>query len=94
MRRLNNGKFVASQTRIESVEMRTEIVCCRQVSGEINLLKYFQQQRLEHTRLLRKEITRLEKLEKVYLSAIKKVCSWLPLSLQIVLELGNVITLD
>ena len=30
-------------------------VCCRTVSGEINLLKYFQQQRLEHTRLLRKE---------------------------------------
>ena len=48
-------------------------VCCRTVSGEINLLKYFQQQRLEHTRLLRKEITRLESLEKVYLSAIRKV---------------------
>ena len=48
---------------------------CRPVSGDINLLKYFQQQRLEHTRLLRKEITRLEKLEKVYLTAIKKVCA-------------------
>ena len=48
-------------------------VCFRTVSGEINLLKYFQQQRLEHTRLLRKEITRLESLEKVYLSAIRKV---------------------
>merc|ERR1719336_2275836 len=41
-------------------------------SEEFNLLKYFQQQRLEHTRLLRKEITRLESLEKVYLEAIKK----------------------
>lgn len=41
-------------------------------SEEFNLLKYFQQQRLEHTRLLRKEITRLENLEKVYLEAIKK----------------------
>ena len=39
------------------------------------MLKYFQQQRLEHTRLLRKEITRLENLEKVYLEAIKKVRS-------------------
>ena len=51
------------------------LLCCRPVLGEINLLKYFQQQRLEHTILLRKEITRLEKIEKVYLSAIKKVCS-------------------
>ena len=37
------------------------------------MLKYFQQQRLEHTRLLRKEIQRLENLENVYLAAIKKV---------------------
>ena len=45
------------------------------MSEEFNLLKYFQQQRLEHTRLLRKEISRLENLENVYLAALKKVKS-------------------
>ena len=45
----------------------------RLVSEEFNLLKYFQQQRLEHTRLLRKEIKRLENLENVYLAALRKV---------------------
>ena len=39
----------------------------------MNVLKYFQQQRLEYTRQLRKEIKRLEKLENVYLAALKKV---------------------
>eukprot|EP00092_Neocalanus_flemingeri_P049575 GFUD01057017.1.p1 GENE.GFUD01057017.1~~GFUD01057017.1.p1 ORF type:complete len:654 (+),score=166.81 GFUD01057017.1:99-1964(+) len=44
----------------------------RAVCDDFNLLQYFQEQRLEHTRLLRKEIQRLESLEKVYLSAIKQ----------------------
>ena len=46
------------------------------VCDDFNLLQYFQEQRLEHTRLLRKEIYRLEILEKVYLSAIKQVRSF------------------
>jgi len=44
----------------------------RAVCDDFNLLQYFQEQRLEHTRLLRKEIQRLESLEKVYLSTIKQ----------------------
>ena len=51
------------------------LIFFRLVSEEFNLLKYFQQQRLEHTRLLRKEISRLENLENVYLAALKKVKS-------------------
>ena len=40
---------------------------------DFNLLGYFQEQRLEHTRLLRKEIQRLEAMEKLCLSSIVKV---------------------
>ena len=42
---------------------------------DFNLLGYFQEQRLEHTRLLRKEIQRLEAMEKLCLSSIVKVRS-------------------
>lgn len=39
---------------------------------DFNLLGYFQQQRLEHTRLLRSEIQRLEGLERLCLSSINQ----------------------
>ena len=48
-------------------------VHCRPVEEEASLLKFFQEQRLEHTRLLRREIERLEQLERVYLTTIKQV---------------------
>jgi hypothetical protein len=40
---------------------------------DFSLLSYFQEQRLEHTRLLRREVQRLEGLERLCLATVKQV---------------------